>query len=115
LTVASPQHPARRIAGIIALLTCALIFDPGRIRPDVHALADINERIALHSMLIPLLGAAGVWLVIPKPMVLALCTLMLSIAHSSLTSDDLFAGYLYPAIALVAGAAVAYLHFAEHN
>lgn len=83
--------------------------------PDVHALTDINERIALHALLIPLLGAAGVWLVIPKPMVLALCTLMLSLAHSSLASDDLFAGYLYPAIALAAGAAVTYLFFSERN
>jgi len=40
---------------------------------------------------------------------------MLSIAHSSLASDDLFAGYLYPAVALAAGAAVAFLYFPERE
>ena len=105
------MHPARRVAGIAALLTCALVFDPTRVVPDVHALADINQRIALHTMLVPLLGAAGVWLVIPKPMVLALCTFMLSLAHSSIASTDLFAGYLYPTIALAAGALAVYLYF----
>jgi len=108
-------HPARRIAGIAALLTCALVFDPGRVLPDVHALTDINQRIALHAVLIPLLGAAGVWLVIPKPMVLALCTLMLSVAHSSLTSTDLFAGTLYPIIALAAAAVAIYLYFSRRE
>lgn len=104
----SATHPARRLAGIAALLTCALVFDPTRVLPEVYVLQDINQTIALHALFVPLLAAAGLWLVLPKPVVLALCTLMLSIAHSRLGSADLFAGYIYPAVAVAAGLFLVY-------
>ena len=106
-------NPARRIAGIGALLTCALVFDPTRVLPDVYGLSQIDLQIALHAIVIPALAAVGLWLVLPNVLVLALCTLMLSIAHANIGSDDLFGGYLYPIIALVAGAVVGYRLFVK--
>ena len=84
------------------------MFDPTRVLPDAYALADIDQQLALHALFVPLLAAAGLWLVLPKPLVLAICALMLSIAHARPGSEDLFSGYLYPGIALFAGAVVAY-------
>lgn len=96
-------HPARRLAGIAALLTCALVFDPTGVLPDVYSISELNLQIVWRAVVIPILAAIGLWLVLPNPLVLAICTAMLSIAHTSIGSDDLFSGYLYPLIALAAG------------
>ena len=103
----SSQPIARRIAGIAALFACALAVDPARIVPEVTALSQINTGIALHALIIPALAAIGLWLVIPSKTILAICVLMLAAAHTELGQSDLFTGYLYPALATVAGAYLA--------
>jgi len=94
----------KRIAGIGALFACALAVDPARIVPEVTALGQIDTGIALHALIIPALAALGLWLVIPRATVLAICVLMLAGAHTELGGRDLFASYLYPALAAIAGA-----------
>ena len=99
-----PPALGRRIAGIGALFACALVVDPARIVPDATAFSDITMGIALHSLIIPALAALGLWLVLPSPVVLAICVLTLAGAHAEPGQPDLFIGYLYPALA--AGALV---------
>jgi len=94
------------MAGIAALFTCALVVDPARVFDSAHGLADLNQTHVLHGLVIPLLAGVGLWLVLPNLTVLALCTLLLALAHSRWGSPDLFAGYLYPAVALLAGFAL---------
>lgn len=108
MTIAPESNHARRIMGIAALLTCALVFDPTRVLPDATSLSAITQQIALHAVVVPLLAAFGLWLVLPKTLVLAICTLMLSMAHTELGSTDLFAGYLYPLVAVIGGVVIAY-------
>ena len=93
----------RRVAGITALFACALAVDPARTLPEVTALNQIDTGIALHALIIPALASLGLWLVLPNAIVLAICVLMLAGAHTTLGQSDLFAGYLYPAIAAGAG------------
>jgi|GEM_PF-2858583 len=93
----------RRIAGIAALFACALAVDPARVLPEVTTLSQIDTGIALHALIIPALAATGLWLVLPSKTILAFCVLMLSAAHTELGQSDLFTGYLYPALALIAG------------
>jgi hypothetical protein len=62
-------------------------------------MSDITVGIALHSLIIPALGALGLWLVLPSTIVLALCVLTLAGAHAEPGQPDLFSGYLYPALA----------------
>ena len=90
------------------LFACALLVEPAQSVASVTNLADINLSIALHTMVIPALAAFGLWLVLPKPTVLAICVLMLAGAHSEPGQRDLFVGYLYPTLALVAGLYLAY-------
>ena len=99
-----PSPLGRRLAGIGALFACALVVDPARVVPDATSLSQIDTAIALQALVIPALAALGLWLVLPKLNVLAICVLALAGAHSELGSSDLFSGYLYPA--LTAGAAV---------
>ncbi len=94
----------RRLAGIGVLFACALIVDPARIVPEASSFAQIDLAIALQALAIPGLAALGLWLVLPSPRVLAICVLTLAGAHSELGSEDLFAGYLYPALAALAAA-----------
>ena len=98
----------RRITGIGALFACALLVDPAQSVADVTSLADINQAVVLHALVIPALAALGLWLVLPKPTVLAICVLMLAGAHSEPGQGDLFASYLYPALALMAGLYLTY-------
>lgn len=95
---------ARRITGIAALFGCALVVDPARVVDQTTSLAALSSDVVLHALIIPALAAVGLWLVLPNLTVLAICVFMLSIAHSQPGSSDLFAGYLYPALALAAAA-----------
>ena len=109
------RNPLRRLAGIAALLICALVFDPTRVLPDIYSLAEIDLQVMLHAVIVPTLAAVGLWLVLPNVLVLAICTMMLSIAHTRTDSSDLFAGYLYPIVALVAGLVVGYTLFVKRS
>ena len=101
---ASSNALGRRIAGIGALFACALVVDPGRVVPTATSLAEIDIRIALHALVIPALATLGLWLVIPSTTVISICVLLLAAAHADPGASDLFSGYLYPALALIAGA-----------
>ena len=92
----------RRGLGIAALFACALMVDPARIVPEVTALGDIDSRTALHALVIPALAALGLWLVTQSAAVTAICVVMLAGAHAAPGTSDLFTGYLYPAITVIA-------------
>ncbi len=88
----------RRLAGITLLLVSALSYSPTT-APDIS----ISQPL-INALLIPALAAAGVWLVLPNPVLLGFCVFMLAVAHSRPGHGDPIEGYLYPALA--AGAAV---------
>ena len=78
------------------------MVDPARIVPEVTALGDIDSRTALHALVIPALAALGLWLVTQSATVTAICVVMLAGAHAAPGTSDLFTGYLYPAITVIA-------------
>ena len=83
----------RRIAGIALLLGCALYYAPESGGPRL-----------VGALVVPAVAAAGVWLVLPNPIVLALAVLALALAHARPGSPDPISAWVYPAVAL--GAAV---------
>ena len=101
MTSSTPtSNLTRRLTGIAALFGCALVVDPARVINQTTAFEQINLDVALHALILPALAAVGLWLVLPNVMVLAICVLMLAVAHSQPGAADLFAGYLYPALAV---------------
>jgi hypothetical protein len=86
----------RRLAGISLLLVSALSYSPA-VPPDIS----ISQPL-IDALLIPAFAAAGVWLVLPNPVLLGFCIFMLAVAHSRPGSGEAIEGYLYPTLAAVA-------------
>ena len=83
-------HLPLRLAGIA--LTALVLFT-----------IDLNQRDALHGLILPLLLAGGAYLITQSIMAVALAVLTLSAANAQLAAEHWLEAYAYPALALVSG------------
>jgi len=84
-----------RIAGVIVLTACLVIYEP-------------NNADLLHALLLPVLAAAGAWGLVQNFTAVAIGATVLALIHSEPGSPRPIEGWVYPAVAL---SGTAYLLF----